>query len=229
MALIGNYSVLQKNPGRRFGGTTECTERGVNDKAGSHRNRFTIFAKFNSTPNGYGFEGWIPPVTSGGMSSYKFLDGAISNTAVLANGLGANAALDGSIAVSTASLALIVDLVTAMEAQGLLTTAELAGVVAMTTALEASGNITDASLGAIIDLLSSLLGTGSLAGEETAIAVLEADILPYTTLSPESLASAVWEAATSDHNTVGTTGKKLNDLLIEIEKRLKTSTFIALK
>jgi hypothetical protein len=69
----------------------------------------------------------------------------------------------------------------------------------------------DSSLSMIIPLagigtieltgISDLRGKLSLSGEWT----------PYTTLSPENLAAAVWNAVAASYNTSGSMGEKLND------------------
>jgi len=60
-------------------------------------------------------------------------------------------------------------------------------------------------------MLGNLEGSGTLTGVRYATGALEADITPFTTLSPENLASAVWSAVAADNNDTGTMGEKVND------------------
>ena len=77
------------------------------------------------------------------------------------------------------------------------------------------------------DLVASLTGTGALSmlvplsGEALATLTgaadlkgylsLAGDITPFTELSPENLAAAVWNSIASSYNDTGTMGEKLND------------------
>lgn len=84
MALIGNHSVLNKCPGRYFGGSTTSVEvqvRSNYNNSGSARNCFTmacsaesgypdgLFSNISSAPNGYGMHSWLVPQKSGGMAT----------------------------------------------------------------------------------------------------------------------------------------------------------------
>lgn len=66
-----------------------------------------------------------------------------------------------------------------------------------------------------LSLLVPLAGTATFSLSATSdlkgIANLEGHITPYTELSPESLAAAVWNAVLSEYQEVGSTGKALND------------------
>lgn len=67
-----------------------------------------------------------------------------------------------------------------------------------------------ALLGAEVGIFATVSMTLTVGGDIQASGSLSGSILPYTELSPQSLADAVWEALSADHNTPGTMGEKLN-------------------
>jgi hypothetical protein len=88
------------------------------------------------------------------------------------------------------------------------------GALALTIALEgdSSFSITGSSgLSLIVPLAGdaafSVVATADLKGNLS----LEGHITPFTDLSPENLASAVWSALAASNNLAGTMGEKLND------------------
>lgn len=97
-----------------------------------------------------------------------------------------------------------------MTASGTITNAELAAVLALiANGLSATGTLNTPTLGALAGLTSSLSGsiTVSTASMVDSIGYMEADILPYTTLSPEGLATSLL-----DNNDIDT-GYSLRDAL----------------
>ena len=74
VALLGNYSVLNKNPGRALGGSTVTDTRGAWSKSGATRCRFVGWAEWSaksgSTPSGaLPPITWIIAITPGGISA----------------------------------------------------------------------------------------------------------------------------------------------------------------
>ena len=215
--LLGNYSVLNKNPGRAFAGSTVSGSRAENMKSGAIRGRFYGDASVdgetdrNSTPNGYRPPySWVLSPKTGGLSSYGSLvgDGEISSSN-LAGGLNAEATLAGSGVIFDAALGLIASAVATLSGIGGIS-GDIVGKLEATADLAGSGDLTGA-LGALADCVATLIGTGTLASDITAKANLSADITPFTELSPEALAAAVWNAVATIFNTAGTMGEKLND------------------
>jgi hypothetical protein len=232
MALIGNYSVVAKSPGRFRAGNTNC-DRSDYNKSGPARNAFTRFAKFNSTPSGG--TGWVVAQTSGGLATFTDLIASITNTAQLNSGKNADANLTASIALSNADLAQIINMIAALSgaittsnasvialsniaasvtASGSITSADLAYLAQVAIAASLSGTIslTDGQLGALVGLVASLVGSISISNANTlATALISADINSLTPLSPETLAASLWNVTASSYNTAGTMGEKLND------------------
>jgi hypothetical protein len=214
MALIGNYAVINKTPGRFLSGTALSGDRDNYSKAGMHRNKFLSFAKFNAVPNGYS-PGYcfVPAQTSGGIASYTAMSEEISTTAAsLASGINIVAALDAAIVLTSADLAQIVGLLANLTASIGITDAQLAAVAGLQASISASMTLTDAQLGAIVDLIAALSAQGSFTNaNDFATAEISADISSLTPLSPQSLATALWNSVAADYNETGTMGEKLND------------------
>ena len=114
-----------------------------------------------------------------------------------------------TITVNNAQLDLIVDAVGS-------TTITFALSATLAGALSAIGNIpitftvNNSTLGAIVDAVAATLINITTAATIRADGELAGDITPFTPLSPQSLAAAVWEALAADYNTAGTMGNKLN-------------------
>ena len=66
------------------------------------------------------------------------------------------------------------------------------------------------ALGAIGGMVADIIGAGTTEVQPFAIGTLGVSILSYSTLSPESLAAAVWTSLAADFNDPGTTGKALS-------------------
>lgn len=195
MALLGNYSVLHKSPGRFLSGTIASCDRANYTKSGMLKNRFfgdhgLGIAKFSAIPNGYTHPyAWAPAQVSGGLASYKGLSAELTKTdALLALGINIDAGLSAQFTKVDAILALIVALQADLSASGQLTDANMAIILQMQAALSGSGTFTDAQLGNILGLVASLSATGTISNSITTLVNLSADIGGATPLSPEGLA-----------------------------------------
>jgi hypothetical protein len=213
MALIGNYTVLAKNPGKAFSGSTISDNRSQTNKSGANRGRFTGWAAWSpkaAQPNGYLHPyAWIMPIDPGGLSSYTLIGGTGTLAASGAMGVNGEAALSGSGELN-ATGQLVVSAVAALSGSGTLNgdvvavlaaAADLAGVGSMTAAMTALG-------WAVADLT----GVGTVSPTPSAIGHLEAEITPFSELSPQSLAAAVWNTTVAALDDDGTTGFALRVL-----------------
>jgi len=295
MALLGNYSVLTKTPGRTLGGPTVSDTRANFNKSGANRNRFTAMPGLMSVPNGYRpHYSFIIAKTSGGLALYRGLigtgttssvnlaggksaDGTLAGSSLLDNTISAkghaNSALTGAGAltaanikaianvlgtlsgtgsvsqaevvaflnaiatvsgtgsIQTAALGLVVSAVGSLTGSGTISAANMAsaiaavasltgtgtvtvnniiGVFALTTTLHGTGTVT-AALFALGNLLGSIISAGTIATTSlTAKANIEADLTPFTELSPANLAAALWNSVATEFNTAGSMGYKLN-------------------
>lgn len=221
MALLGNYSVLNKSLAQFTNGTaTAGAYAGVTpsnyQNNGLKINRFggpTGFADHSAIPVGY-----IPPYSfalpkkSGGLASLKTLTATLTETdAQLALGINLDAGLSASFTEVDAILALIVALEAQLSATGSFTDAQLAIILLLESQLSASGTFTQAQLNNILGLVAQLSATMTVTNSITNLVNLSADIGGPTELSPEGLANAVWNAVAADNNDAGTMGEKLND------------------
>ena len=219
--LLGNRTVLQKSLATFRNGTATAgayAANTINNLTQSGRNR-NIFVndgqqninRANAVPIGYTHPyNWVMPQKNGGMASLKYLSGLVTFSGEGSGGLNAEASISGSITVTNAELGLIVSAEASLSASGSITNAELAAVLDMiANALSASGTLNTPILGALAGLSAGLSGTitVSAASMVDSIGYMEADILPYTTLSPEGLATSLL-----DNNDIDT-GYSLRDAL----------------
>ena len=211
MALIGNYSVLSKHPGRDIGGG--ATGLGMNQ---SDWRKSSFCAHFFSgdwdkksgVPDGYRPPyAWVLPLEAGALSSRNIIEGTGTFTASGAMGVNAVAALTGTGSLS-ATGALIVSAVAALTGTGSLS-GNLQAVLNAVAALTGTGSLSGA-MTAYGALTAALAGVGALSAPGYGIGHMEADISPFTELSPENLAAAVWSAIAADFNDAGTMGNKVN-------------------
>ena len=103
MALLGNYSVINKTPGRSLSGSTVSDTRASCNKSGANRGRYSGWASWpalNAQPTGYRPPGaWVLAVKPGEMSSFTLNVSTSDLTALLAGG--ANGAV---LSISTSDL-----------------------------------------------------------------------------------------------------------------------------
>lgn len=196
MALIGNYTVLNKNPGRAFAGSTVSDTRPQWGKPGALRGRYCNVAGFSSrssVPNGYRPPySWQIAITAGALSSTNLLLGSGTLAAAVAGGKNAAATLSGSgDLVSVGQL--VVSAVAALTGSGTVSAANLLAVLNAAATLDGTGSLA-AVAAAIGHAAATLDGTGSLTLTSYATGELAAAILPYADLSPEALAAAVWSS-----------------------------------
>lgn len=239
MALVGNYSIYSKSPGRFLGGTTISGDRANFNNSSNARNIYvgSGFNKKNAIPNGYlPPASWVIPQTAGGMASYTALisSGSLENSN-LAGGVNILAdSLTGYLSVTFVG-ELAAFLICAATGLGLLDFPTVLGVLQASSTITASGIINNASVSLLAfktadltgilsisngDLTNaSLLAIANLTGsivtdtaELKANGLISADILPYTELSPQSLADAVWGKSLLDELDSGTYGKLIKQL-----------------
>lgn len=177
--------------------------------AGSLQGRFSSSAlpKTAGVPSGYREGGsWSLPRLAGELASTVFISGVGTLDSAAAGGKNAEAALSG-VGDFTAPppLQLIVSAIAALTGTGALSGNALATLQAAAS-LAGSGSFTSA-IGAIASVISSITGSGSPTASLTATGTLSATLTPFTSLSPQSLAQAVWESLVADFDTAGTFGE----------------------
>lgn len=217
MALYPNGRYLSRVAGRHFGGATaavggsgagfDTVQRGLR---GARLNRFAGEEHLAnaSTPDGYGMQALVPPLTAGSMSA---LVRAVSVT-------GAGNLLQGGPMEGTASLTLSaadasLSMIVSMAGSSTLTLTPAPAVLSMVVGMEGAGSITLTGSGAL-SMIVPFDGTGSFsltgAGDLKGRLSMAGAWTPYTELSPENLAASVWGAVAASNNATGTMGAKLN-------------------
>lgn len=211
--LLGNYNVFNSSPGRAIGGPTDPSKW---YGGGSVNNFYAGTAEVSGEtdksafPNGYAPPyAWIIPPKPGGLASVNEISGvgAFSITS-LSLGKACASTIAGTGTLTPPSMSLLVQLAAALLGSCSMS-ATLQASLSLASSLAGSGDLTGA-LGAIAFCVSNLTGTGSATGALRGTASLEADIQPFTELSPESLAASVWSALATAFNESGTMGEKLN-------------------
>lgn len=160
------------------------------------RNRFSTFHAKSSWP----VDGTQPPYSvymaqkSGGLAvtgERVSGEGYISN----ANAIAARISTSDLLGSGTidADLSQIVQAASAMTGSGTIS-ADLTAVAIMQSALAGSGSITNAQASATIPITAGLNGSCSLSPELKGYGRLNADITPFTELSPENLASQLLDS-----------------------------------
>lgn len=190
----------------------------------------------NNFINPMTMRGWFTPFQNDGLQSQIIRDsfptgtnapysyvmgdkGALLTTTTTINGVGeiagamalgraCEASLSGSSTME-GNLSLVVQL--ACDLLGSTTlTASQSGLIQMASSLAGSGEIT-ASLNLLASVVCSMTGSSTMAANLRGTLSLEADLTPFTELSPENLSAAVWNSLAASFNTAGTMGEKMND------------------
>lgn len=167
----------------------------------------------SSYPNGYTTPyTWRLAEKSGGIGSNVGIQSSASvNYGNLAAGKNATTSISCTASISNAELGLIKQLVAAIACTGVISDADISGILAMVATLPTTGNVT-ATLRAIGHMLATVNAEASLSPEMNATANMEADITPFTELSPQNLANAVWNSLASSYNESGTMGKTVKQI-----------------
>lgn len=208
MALIGNYTVLNKNPGRAFAGSTVSDSRAQWNKSGPARNLF-FSGMDQKTALPEGAEppySWLIAMVAGGMSARLTASSSISAYAV--KGLSMEAAIAGSSDL-TASATNIVQMTAALFGTSTVT-AGMVGVVTLAATIAGNGNLT-AGLSMIASMQAALSGSGSLTANLKGKANMAANIFVNSgAATTNELVAAIWSAVAANNNIAGTMGAKLN-------------------
>lgn len=218
--LVGNYSVLQKSPGRFIAGSATSAESQVRsnfNKSGSNRNRFyvdqtTVALSLYAVPTGtYPEIAWVLPQIAGEIASTQPIQGAGTQTGNLAGGLNAEAALDGAGNITDAVAQLVISMAANLAGDGTVSTADLRGFLQAVANLSGSGNLT-ATAAALAWMNAATDGSGTITNATPyASGNMSADILSYGALTPEGIRDAVWNAIAANYDLNATMGELLHN------------------
>lgn len=210
--LKQNTTILAQYPFRGIGGLFSG-ERSMWDRA-ERRNKFIGEAGWDKkcgVPSGHlAPSSWNLPQSDGGMASFTGLKGAGSTAAGGAMGVNAEAAVSGAGDIFSADAELVVSMVATLAGAGTVAAADLRGYLNAVANLTGSGSVA-AAIGAIAWATSAVTGAGTISNATPyATGSLGANILSYSSLTPEGIRDAIWNAVAANHTTVGTMGQKLN-------------------
>mgnify|MGYP003649234144 CR=1 FL=1 len=218
--LIGNYSVLQKSPGRFIAGSTTSAEsqtRSNFSKSGSNRNRFyvdqtTVALSKYAVPTGtYPDIAWILPQVAGQIASTQPIQGAGSLVGGIAGGLNAEAGLTGEGGITSAVAQLVISLAANLAGDGTVSAADLRGFLQATANLSGAGALT-ATVAALAWMNAATNGSGNITNATPyASGNMSADILSYGALTPEGIRDAVWNAIAANYDLNATMGELLHN------------------
>lgn len=213
MGLLGNYSILNSNPGHEIGGFTNLYAA---YKPGGFYNFYfgdhnvansTIRACFptGSQPS-YSF---LLAIKGAEMSSSTSISGNGNVSASLTKGVNMSTSLSG-IGDITASMGLIAQMNASLSGSGTLVAA-MVGVVSMQASLNGSGNVS-AGLNLIANMVANLNGSGNITANLKGVANMEATIyVNQSEATIQDIVNGVWNGIAAAHNNPGTMGELLNN------------------
>ena len=167
MALLGNYSVLNKTPMRKFGGTTESAERSNFSTSGSVRNvqlqdRATAALPLYGKPGGYypNYAWQIPQIAGALGSNGAIVGSGDASTSNLASGQYVAASLSGSGAITSAIVTALGNMASSLTGSGVIFAATASGIAAASVSM--TGDVTTSQMVALGNLIAAMTGLGSV-------------------------------------------------------------------
>lgn len=194
--LLANYAQVNRNTGSDLG-IAFNNPHAVFKATCFHRFYINDANVANQTAksawnNGYsGSFAWFPAPKAGGLGANRTADFSVVGTA--SGAMGVNGAGDAILTwdVPNAQLQLVVS-ASGSATIVVICSASVAGALAASGSTNITINTNNPTLGAIINAVASAIANTSLDGTITATGDLSGDITPFTELSPENLAAAVW-------------------------------------
>ena len=170
------------------------------------------FKRTSSAPDGYGMKAPFPPVKAGGISAWNDPIAQLSMTGALLQGGPMEGSGSMEFTAPDGSLSLVISM------SGNVAIATLTGdsmVLRLTVGLDGTGafQLTGTNNLALIvpfEGAGTVLTMGAGATDLRGLLSMEGEWTPFTELSPEGLANAVWSSLAAQYNDAGTMGNKLN-------------------
>lgn len=242
MALIGNNSFFNKNPGRQLSGALHAQLRGNFYKNGSMKSADSAFGEYSARPAGYG-GGYAYKLAekSGGISSFTKSFSQSTLNFNFAGGRNLQASENGLLTTNNPILDRIITFF-ASSTSTIATDATMNAALLLQAA--SSGLISsDVLLGAIFSVTATSSGQSSYDIFLSALANIQAEAGGPDPLSPQGLVNTMWNAILNDYQEPGSVGEAIKNALAsvgggdpaaiadEVMSRglLKLSDFIALK
>lgn len=212
--LLTNYAIRNANQSRALGGNLDPTYNFNLAKMNTFYvgdNNVVSVTDRMSLP----VEGYRPPYSlviapkEGGMSTYMFGTGTVSNAAQVA-GLFASATLAGIGVISNGAMGLTVEMVATLAGSGTLS-ASVIGQLQAVASLSGSSSVT-AAQSALAGMLASLAGSGLITdAQQEALGEMTANIyVNQSEATVQQIVDAVWNALAAEYNLTGTMGEAMN-------------------
>jgi hypothetical protein len=213
MALLGNYSVILKNPVTFIGGTQVSNVRNAFNASGQLKQRFypeTVdgLPLTTALPEGYlAPHAWLLPYEVGAMTTSN-LNGVATLTAQGTSGLSGTVTMDGS-ALMEVSGGLLAGLEVTMSGTGSLT-ALGGGLLEAIVTMAGTGSLS-AFLGAEAGMTVTMAGVGTMTVSPSGTGEMVLEIyVNESQATVDQIVAAVWSAIATEYNVSGTMGNKLN-------------------
>lgn len=212
MALLGNYSVILKNPATFIGGTQVSNCRNAFNENGHLRKRFYPEVEglpaTTAIPEGYlAPNAWMLPYEVGSMTTSNLNgSGAFSVTGV--TGLGGIVTMSGE-GLLEASGGLLAGLEVDMTGSGSL--AAIGGGLLEAIVSMAGQGLLSGAIGATAGLTVVMEGVGTLTASPQGTGEMVLEIyVNESQATVNQIVAAVWSALAAEYNVSGTMGNKLN-------------------
>lgn len=224
--LVQNRSIFFNGIGLQQGSAAYATSRNqLGPQQANMLNKYVgqaTMSKGAAVPNGYRCPySWFWPrnpknggstSTIGDLSIWNGATGKGTETCTMAGGLNGVSTMTGSGQINNATMSLIMYAIAALSGLGrIYPNPQLSGKLDAAATLAGHGNFTGA-IGAISSAICLMNGSGTVSNSSvvTAKAYMTAAITPFTALSPQTLAAAIWNSLAADFDAAGTMGQKLN-------------------
>lgn len=232
MALLGNYSIILKNPATFIGGTQVSNCRSAFGGSGQNLQMYYGQSEGGGLPLTSSMStGTEPPYSyhlaekGGELSSTTLINGTSDlDITSLSLGKALEAAMAGVGTVDTAGLSLVTSMIAALAGTGSLT-GSMVGTIQMAADLAGSGDLT-ASLGLLSNLFANLSGSGGLTADLKGKLSMAATIyVNEGAATVEQIVNEVVQAIVD----MGATGGLTTEEHAQLMKTLTTVKFLGLK
>ena len=212
MALKTNTTLLAQLPLRQIGGSpgTFRSMWGRGDRMNQSVGE-GIPSKLAGIPSGHlAPSAWVLPYKPGAMSSFTQCVVTVTpGTLNLAAGRNLSGSTTVTVTVDPAAGQLIVSASGSTSITFNLS-AQLAGALSAVGSTAITVTVNNPTLGAIVDAVGATLVQITTSATPRATGNMVGNITPFTELSPQSLAAAVWNAIAAEYTESGTMGELMN-------------------
>ena len=216
MALLGNYSVILKNPATFIGGTQVSNARSAFGATGQNHQMHYGESEDGGLPLTSSLDtGTEPPYSwhlaekGGELSSTTMINGTAELTSAASQGINVESTIAGIGTIDTAGLSLVTSMIALIEGLGELT-GSMVGTIQMAADLAGSGDITG-SLNMLSGMVANLAGSGALTSDLKGTLSMAADIYVNSgAATTQELVDAIWNALAAEYNLTGTMGEAMN-------------------